>query len=580
MSSYKFIWEYLNEYKYSYLGGLGFVIFTSVINMVNPFLSGSIVNRVIYNKETNVLIPIILIMVTVVLVKNIVRYKYQMVFEVISQKIILNIRGDLYKKLLSLDFGYYNKTRTGDIMARMTGDTDAIRHFIAWVIYNIVDNVCIFIFAIISMSYINLKLTMFMVAICPFIAFFTLRMSNKISPTFTNVREAYSKLNSVVQENISGNRVVKAFAKENYEIEKFEVENNNYKNKNLDTVTITKKYIPILEYLANFLNVIMILVGGILVINKNMTISELVVFNGLLWALNNPMRMAGYLINDTQRFITSTIKIMELLDEEAKIAPKKDSISINNIKGNIRFDNVSFKYEKQVALNNVSFSVNAGETVGIIGHTGSGKSTLVNLICRFYDTSSGNIYIDGVNIKELAIRNLRESIGVAMQDIFLFSDTIEGNISYGVPRASIEEVKNIATIAEAHEFICSMSEGYDTVVGERGVGLSGGQRQRISLARALIKDPSILILDDTTSAVDMETEFKIQQEVNSETRKRTSFIIAHRISSVKSADLILVLENGEVIERGNHKSLMENKGYYYNVYRNQFGNFDFEKDVI
>lgn len=580
MSSYKFIWEYLNEYKYSYLGGLGFVIFTSVINMVNPFLSGSIVNRVIYNKETNVLIPIILIMVTVVLVKNIVRYKYQMVFEVISQKIILNIRGDLYKKLLSLDFGYYNKTRTGDIMARMTGDTDAIRHFIAWVIYNIVDNVCIFIFAIISMSYINLKLTMFMVAICPFIAFFTLRMSNKISPTFTNVREAYSKLNSVVQENISGNRVVKAFAKENYEIEKFEVENNNYKNKNLDTVTITKKYIPILEYLANFLNVIMILVGGILVINKNMTISELVVFNGLLWALNNPMRMAGYLINDTQRFITSTIKIMELLDEEAKIAPKKDSISINNIKGNIRFDNVSFKYEKQVALNNVSFSVNAGETVGIIGHTGSGKSTLVNLICRFYDTGSGNIYIDGVNIKELEIRNLRESIGVAMQDIFLFSDTIEGNISYGVPRASIEEVKNIATIAEAHEFICSMSEGYDTVVGERGVGLSGGQRQRISLARALIKDPSILILDDTTSAVDMETEFKIQQEVNSETRKRTSFIIAHRISSVKSADLILVLENGEVIERGNHESLMEEKGYYYNVYRNQFGNFDFEKDVI
>lgn len=580
MSSYKFIWGYLKEYKYSYLVGLGFVILTSVINMVNPFLSGSIVNRVIYNKETNVLIPIILIMVTVVLVKNIVRYKYQMVFEVISQKIILNIRGDLYKKLLSLDFGYYNKTRTGDIMARMTGDTDAIRHFIAWVIYNIVDNVCIFIFAIISMSYINLKLTMFMVAICPFIAFFTLRMSNRISPTFTNVREAYSRLNSVVQENISGNRVVKSFAKENYEIEKFEVENNNYKNKNLDTVTITKKYIPILEYLANFLNVIMILVGGILVINKNMTISELVVFNGLLWALNNPMRMAGYLINDTQRFITSTIKITELLDEEAKIAPKKDSISINNIKGNIRFDNVSFKYEKQVALNNVSFSVNAGQTVGIIGHTGSGKSTLVNLICRFYDTGSGNIYIDGVNIKELEIWNLRESIGVAMQDIFLFSDTIEGNISYGVPRASIEEVKNIATIAEAHEFICSMSEGYDTVVGERGVGLSGGQRQRISLARALIKDPSILILDDTTSAVDMETEFKIQQEVNSETRKRTSFIIAHRISSVKSADLILVLENGEVIERGNHESLMENKGYYYNVYRNQFGNFDFEKDVI
>ncbi|MEG1312504.1 MAG: ABC transporter ATP-binding protein [Romboutsia sp.] len=580
MSSYKFIWKYLKEYKYSYLIGLGFVMVTSVINMVNPFLSGTVVDRVIYNKETNVLIPIVIIMISVVLVKNIIRYKYQMVFEVISQKIILSIRGDLYEKLLALDFGYYNKTRTGDIMARMTGDTDAIRHFIAWVIYNIVDNVCIFIFAIISMSYINLKLTIFMVAICPFIAYFTLKMSNKISPTFTNVREAYSKLNSIVQENISGNRVVKAFAKENYEIEKFEVENKNYRDKNLDSVMITKKYIPILEYLANFLTVIMILVGGILVINKSMTISELVVFNGLLWALNNPMRMAGYLINDTQRFITSTIKIIELLEEEAKIAPKENSIHINNIKGNICFDNVSFKYEKEAALKNISFNVHEGQTVGIIGHTGSGKSTLVNLICRFYDTSSGSIYIDGVDIRDLELRNLRQSIGVAMQDIFLFSDTIEGNIAYGVPRASIEEVRNIATVAEAHEFITDMSDGYDTVVGERGVGLSGGQRQRISLARALIKDPSILILDDTTSAVDMETEFKIQKEVNSDSRKRTSFIIAHRISSVKSADLILVLENGEIIERGNHESLMKNKGYYYNVYRNQFGNFDFEKDVV
>lgn len=580
MKSYKFIWKYIKEYKYSYLVALIFVVFTSAINMVNPFLSGKIIERVINNKETNILIPIILVMVTVVLIKNLIRYKYQIVFETISQKIILKVRGDLYKRLLLLDFEYYNKTKTGDIMARMTGDTDMIRHFIAWVVYNVVDNLCVFIFAIISMAYINLTLTLFMLAICPFIAFFTLKMSKKIGPTFTNAREAYSRLNSIVQENISGNRVVKAFAKEDYEMEKFTIENKNYRDKNVETTMITKKYIPILEYLANFLSVIMILVGGILVINKKMTISELVVFNGLLWALNNPMRMAGYLINDMQRFIASTAKIIELLEEEPNIKHSKNTIAIDKIKGDICFKNVNFKYMEEVTLKNISFDVKAGQTVGIIGHTGAGKSTLVNLICRFYDADSGNIYIDGVDIKKFNIQKLRGAIGVAMQDIFLFSDTIEGNIAYGVPKASIEEIKNIAKAAEAHEFISNMSDGYDTVVGERGVGLSGGQRQRISLARALIKNPAILILDDTTSAVDMETEFKIQKEIKADNIKRTSIIVAHRISSVKGADLILVLENGEIIERGNHDQLMNNKGYYYNVYENQFGDFRSEKDVI
>ena len=548
--------------------------------MINPFLAGDIIDKVLNGNQKNILIPILIAMIIVVVIKGLITYLYQIIFEKISQDILLEIREDLYSKLLKLDFDYYNNTKTGDIMARMTGDTDALRHFIAWVVYNILSNVSIFIFAIISMAYVNLPLTLFMLSICPVIAILTVKMGIKISPTFYNIREAYSRLNSITQENISGNRVVKAFSREDYEIEKFEKENLNYKDRNLDTTKVIGKYMPVLEYLSSFLSIIMILVGGILVINKSMTLGDLVIFNGLIWALNNPMRMAGYLINDTERFVASSIKIRELLNTESNIKEPEAPIKSERIRGDIIFDNVSFSYGDTTALKNVSFQAKRGQTIGIIGPTGSGKSTLVNLICRFYDATEGKVYIDNVPIKDLNIKQLRSSIGMAMQDIFLFSDTIEGNIAYGSPSVSLEKIKDIAKLSEAHNFISEMPEGYDTIVGERGVGLSGGQRQRISLARALITNPSILILDDTTSAVDMETEFKIQKEVNLNNPNRTNFIIAHRISSVKSADLILVLDNGRIIESGTHDSLVKNRGYYYDVYKTQFGDFNVSKEAI
>lgn len=580
MESLKWIIGYLKKHMIKYSTALLLVLVTAILSMINPFLAGDIVDKVLNGNEKNILIPILITMLIVVAIKGLITYLYQMIFEKVSQDILLKIRKDLYSKLLKLDFNYYNNTKTGDIMARMTGDTDSLRHFIAWVIYNIFSNLSIFIFAIISMALVNFPLTLFMVSICPIIAILTIKMGFKISPTFYNIREAYSRLNSVVQENISGNRVIKAFSREDYEIEKFTKENLNYKEKNIDTTNIVGKYIPILEFFSSFLSIIMVLVGGILVINKSMTLGDLVIFNGLIWALNNPMRMAGYLINDTERFIASSIKIRELLNTESNIKDSESAIKSERIKGNIIFDNVSFSYGDTTALKNVSFEAKCGQTIGIIGPTGSGKSTLVNLICRFYDATDGKIYIDNIPIKDLNIKQLRSSIGMAMQDIFLFSDTIEGNIAYGSPSVSLEQIKDTAKLSEAHGFISEMPEGYDTIVGERGVGLSGGQRQRISLARALITDPSILILDDTTSAVDMETEFKIQQEVNLSNQNRTNFIIAHRISSVKSADLILVLDNGKIIESGTHNSLVENKGYYYEVYKTQFGDFNISKEAI
>ena len=574
MESLKWIMGYLKYHIPKYSIALILVLITSLLSMINPFLAGDIVDRVLNGNEKNILIPILIIMLVVVVIKGILTYTYQMIFERVSQDILLNIRKDLYSKLLKLDFDYYNNTKTGDIMARMTGDTDALRHFIAWVVYNILSNLSVFIFAIISMVIVSLPLTLFMLAICPIIAIITIKMGVQISPTFYNIREAYSRL------NLSGNRVVKAFSREDYEIEKFNKENLNYKEKNMDTTKIIGKYMPVLEYLSSFLSIIMILVGGILVINKSMTLGDLVIFNGLLWALNNPMRMAGYLINDTERFIASSIKIRELLNTESNIKNSKAPVKSERIHGDILFDNVSFNYGDTAALKNVSFEAKCGQTIGIIGPTGAGKSTLVNLICRFYDATEGEVLIDYTPIKNIDIKQLRSSIGMAMQDIFLFSDTIEGNIAYGNPSVSLDKVKDIAKLSEAHGFISEMPEGYDTIIGERGVGLSGGQRQRISLARVLITNPSILILDDTTSAVDMETEFKIQKEVNLNNPNRTNFIIAHRISSVKSADLILVLDNGRIIESGTHDSLVNNKGYYYEVYKTQFGDFNLSKEVI
>lgn len=580
MDSLKWIFSYLKKYNFKYLFALLLVLFTSAINMVNPFISGRIVDKVLGENQTNLLIPLILTMIAIVVFKGFITYAYQMILEKISQRILFKIRTDLYEKLLELDVNFYSKVKTGDLMARMTGDTDAIRHFVAWVVYNILSSVTTFVFAIISMIYVNATLTIFMLFVSPLIGFFTFKMSKEISPTFHNIREAYSRLNSVVQENISGNRVVRAFGRETFEIDKFNIENKNYRDRNLDTIKVTRKYIPKLEFLSNSLSVVMILVGGVLVVTNKITLGELVIFNSLLWALNNPMRMCGYLINDTQRFIASSAKIIELLRTESNIKNNEETINLNKFKGDISFKNVSLDIDGRRVINNVSFEVKAGQTIGLVGHTGAGKSLIIDLLSRFYDATEGEIFIDGINIKDMDLDILRGNVAIAMQDIFLFSDTVKDNIAFSNPRASFPEVKRIAKKAQAHDFIKRLDEGYETIIGERGVGLSGGQKQRVSLARAMMKNASIFVLDDVTSAVDMETEKKIQHELKNMEEKKTTFIIAHRISSLKQADLILVLDNGEIVERGNHNELVKKDGYYSSIFYTQYGNLNLEVEGV
>ncbi|ENF5745702.1 ABC transporter ATP-binding protein [Listeria monocytogenes] len=573
MESMKWIWQYVRKYRLLMICVFILIFIASGISIIYPLLGGKVIDDVVYQNKTNLLIPLLLIMIISTIIRTICRYTYQIMCERIGQNSLFRIREDLYKKLQSLDFDFFNNTRVGDIMARMTGDTDAIRHFVSWVSYNILENVFLFSFAIIIMATIDWKLTLALVILTPLIAILTMKMSSKAQPVFYEIRESFSRLNSMVEENISGNRVVKAFAREDFEMKKFHEHNEDFKKRNLDSADVSRTYLPVLDSLAGMLVVITLIFGGYLVIKGQMTLGDLVAFNGFLWMLNGPMRMSGWLINDVQRFIASSFKIQDMMATDAKI-PIHAEKPAPSLQGHVEFKNVSFHFEDDPntdVLKNISLKASPGQTIAILGETGAGKSTLVNLICRFYDPTSGEILIDGVDARKWHVRELRNHIATVMQDIFLFSDTIEGNIAFGAPDATMEDVRRMARIADADHFIETMPESYDTIVGERGVGLSGGQKQRISLARALLKNPSILILDDTTSAVDMETEVKIQGELKKITENTTTFIIAHRISSVKEADEILILNHGEIIERGTHTSLLAEKGYYFDIYNKQLG---------
>jgi len=556
------------------VGGLLIDLMVIGLSMVSPYCSGLIVDQVIEGGNTGRLGGLLALIIITVFLKSILRYLYQLVFEYVSQNVVFKIREDIYDKLLSMDFTFFDKTRTGDIMARMTGDTDAVRHFMSWVIYQAFENSLFFIVGIGILCTINIKLTLVLLIITPIVGYTAFKLATTVKPTFMAIREQFSKLNSMVQENISGNRVVKAFAKEQFEIEKFERENGAYMDKNLVSSSIWSKYLPILDSAGGVLTAIMLVIGGYFVMYNKMSLGQLVTYNSLLWTLNNPLRQCGWIINDIQRFAASGEKIISFMQNTPTIATNEGAVEKERVTSKIEFKNVSFSYGDEKVLEDVSFNAYPGQTVAIIGPTGAGKSTLVNLICRFYDVKKGEILVDDVNVKQLDVIKLRQSIAVAMQDIFLFSDTIEGNIAYGVPGATMNDVEWAADIAGAKDFIHEFPEGYDTIIGERGVGLSGGQKQRIALARALLKNPSILILDDTTSSVDMETEHRIQRKLSDICKDRTTFIIAHRISSVKNADLIMVVENGRVVEQGKHDELIGKKGYYHSVYMNQFGDFD------
>jgi len=584
MEPYKWIWGYINRYKFKISAAMAIGLAVAALGLVNPYIAGRIVGEVFQNGAYEKLGGYLAIIIGVTFSRMAARYVYILMLERSSQDILFDLRKSIYARIQEQNFSFFDGNKVGDVMSRITGDLEAVRNMVSYVLHAAFENVVIFIAAVVLMFTINWQMTLLMLVFAPVIFISTYRQSREIKPAYTRIRDQFATLNSVCQENIGGNRVVKAFAKEEEEIAKFTKENDEYGERNLKSVRIWVKYLPLLELCAGMLYFILLLVGGIFVIRGRMELWQLVALNGYLWAVNMPMRISGWLVNDAQRFVASLEKIFEMMRKRIYIKSPEEPLMKEKIAGEVVFEDVGFSYDRNdlntLVLKNISFIVLPGQTVGIVGATGAGKTSLVNLIGRYYDATSGKILIDGADVREYELRSLRKNITFANQDVFLFSDTIEGNIAYGASDAGLDQIVGCAETACADAFIRAMPDSYDTIVGERGVGLSGGQKQRVSLARSLAPSPSILILDDTTSAVDMETEHEIQRALAEKYPDVTKFIIAHRISSVRKADVILVLDGGEIVERGTHEELLALNGYYFGLFTDQYGDFAGEMEAV
>ena len=560
---------------------LGTVLYNAM-QLTVPYFSQQIVDRFLtgdaaataYESDKYGFYTLVNAMIGITLLRALIVYLDCMAYEHVSQRALYRIRNHLFAKIEHQDMHFYNEYRTGDLMTRLTGDLDAVRHNIAWVIRMIIE--CFALFTAVSIYFfsMNVKMALCILALAPVIFIIVFTFRRKVKPMHQLLREKHSQMNTAAQENISGNRVVKAFSREDYEIEKFDKINRDYRDTNKKTRLVWVKFFPFVETCANLLPVVLLWVGGTLLMKDEMTMGEFVAFSGLMWAIANPMRLLGNILNEFQRFSAAADKIMEIYYSEPAIVDPEDAIDHpERFEGKVEFQNVSFRYEDAdlPVLSDISFVAEPGETVAIMGETGCGKTSLIQLIPRFYEPSSGKVLVDGMDVSKLKLKQLRTSIGMATQDVLLYSDTIDGNIAYGDTNITKENVIKVARVSAADEFISKMPEGYDTIVGERGVGLSGGQKQRISLARALAVRPSILILDDTTSAVDMETEKLIQEHLSELDFPCTKIIIAQRISTTKKADKILILQDGRISESGTHEELIKKNGYYAELVRLQTG---------
>lgn len=576
------LWENMKGYRVIYIIGILGTVVYNVMQLTVPFVTQKIVDlfltgeNAVANLATkrDLFYKLLIAMVLLTFLRTLIVYLVCMDVEHVSQKVLYRIRTYLFDKIERQDMKFYSTFRTGDLMTRLTGDLDAVRHMVAWVIRTIVESLSLLAAAAVYFLYMDWRLALALLAIAPFIFLIIILFKNKVAPRHKALREKLSQMNTAAQENISGNRVVKAFAREDYEIAKFNECNTEYSRTNKKTAMTWLTYYPYVESFANLLPVVLLAVGGVFIINKQLTMGEYVAFSGLIWAIANPMRQLGNIMNEFQRFSAAADKVMEIYYSEPEIVDKPDAIDrTERFAGKVEFKNVSFRYAdgNLPVLHNVSFVANPGETIAIMGETGCGKTSLIQLIPRFYEPTEGEVLVDDINVQDMKLNQLRKNIGLATQDVLLYSDTIDGNIAYGDSHIKPEEVVKFARYSAASEFIAKMPEGYDTIVGERGVGLSGGQKQRISLARALAVKPAILILDDTTSAVDMETEKQIQHSLNELDFPCTKIIIAQRISTTKFADKILVLQDGHITESGTHEELVAKKGYYYSLVKLQTG---------
>ncbi|WP_085524131.1 ABC transporter ATP-binding protein [Tuberibacillus sp. Marseille-P3662] len=573
MGVFKQLKPFYWPYRKYFIGSIVFLLFVTGITVTYPIALQLTIDKVVLQGKIDIVPYIAIGFILLMAIKGLSAYFNQYWGELFGISSVYELRNALYAKLQRLPFRYYDNAHTGDLMSRLTADVQAFRFFLSGGFAQLINFCLIVTFSLIVMFTYSAVLSIVTLLMVPFLALTVYRFDKQVHPAFRRIRLSMAHLNTRVQENISGMGTVKALSREDFEMGRFKRSNLNYRSRQIETSDIWAKFFPIMELVGDLCVVFLLGLGGYMVMQGQLSSGELVAFFSLVWYIMGPLMNLGFIINTFSQSKASGERLLQILNESEDIQSPNKAIDTKQIQGHIEFNHVSLRYpnEKVYALKNISFNVEPGETIGLMGATGSGKSTITQVISRFYDITDGELLIDGKPVHDYNVSALRKNIGFVLQESFLFSSTIRDNIAYGNPDISDEKIIDAAKRAQAHAFISEMPDGYDTMLGERGLGLSGGQKQRLAIARALLINPSILILDDATSAVDMQTEAKIQKAFRELMKGRTTFIIAHRISSVQHADQILVLDDGEINERGVHSELLEHpNGIYRRIFDIQY----------
>ena len=577
----KRILKYVSKYKGTVIIGTICMLIVIGVDLFLPYLQQVFIDSGLMKGNQNVIVSVLVWIGIITIIKAMLGYGKEFLYDVLSSWVHQDIKNDLFAHIQTLEFEYFDNMNTGELMSRIGEDAENIWQTIGYGMRLFIENIIYFVISTIILFVLNYKLALACFIVMIPIGFIGIKLENKFGETYSKISDQTAEINTIAQEDIAGIKLVKAFSREKYEINKFLKMNKVYYDLNMEQAKIIGDYFPPIEFLTNIALVIMIVLGGFLVMDGEVSIGILVAFNGYIWNLIWPMRMLGELTDLLSRTVSSANKIFAIMDKDPSIKTKENFKDVKNIKGNIKFEGVNFKYDDKLVLKNINLDIKAGSTVAIMGATGAGKSSLINLIGRYYDTCKGSIKIDGIDIKEYNLEFLRKNMAIVPQETFLFSETILNNIKFSNENASFEEIKEASKLACANEFIEGLELGYNTEIGERGIGLSGGQKQRIAIARSLVRKAKILILDDSTSALDMETEHELLKNLSNRKHESTTFIIAHRISAVKNADLIIYLEDGQIKESGTHDELLKKKGRYYDIYNDQFRDFNLlEEEVI
>lgn len=539
----------------------------SLLGLATPLIIRWVVDRVLEQGNWNWLAPGALAIVGVSLLSGVLRFSMRWCMELVTQRVIADLRAQLYEHIQRLSFGFFDKAQTGELMSRVTADVDTLRQAFGWALVNGMMHLLGATFTIVAMFVLDWQMALAALFYLPLLIHAVRAFSKRMGPASTAIQVQTATLSAAIQENVAGVRVVRAFAREPEEIEKFHLENDEFQRVNLHAIRTMSFWNNYMNFLTALGAVSILWYGGFRVMNGVMTVGTLIAFNTYVMNLTGPIRMVGFMIATWSRAAAGAERIFELLDTKSDVQERPNAKELGRVRGEVLLEDLSFSYDGQTSiLEGVTISAAPGERVAILGMTGSGKSTLVNLIPRFYDPTVGRVLIDGLDIREVTLDSLRQNIGMVMQETFLFSTTLKENIAYGRPHAKMEEITAAAKAAQIHDFIMSLPDKYETMVGERGVGLSGGQKQRIAIARALLLNSPILIMDESTSAVDVQTEHLIQEAMDRVMEGRTSFVIAQRLSTIMNADKVVVLDGGQVAEEGAHAQLLAQDGLYRTIY--------------